>query len=197
MIKNNDADYQAAVNQDYYSITTEIDEISCKVDEYYSIISGFERFFVRGDTFVELGCGLGLLTRAAGRRFAKAIGLDLEVATASNIGSFDDNVAFVEHNSFVSSRLPATVIDALAAWHVIEHLPDPHTVLAPFLEKIVRGGIFFGQVPLLSEDYVIRAHHVFYRAETLIALLHPYGMEAVYLEKDETNKFLSFCFRKY
>lgn len=192
-----DADSQATVNQDFYVSQTKIDNLDQKVDELYTIIAGFDRFFTQNRTFVELGCGLGLLSRAAGRRFARAIGLDLEVSTASSIGLRPDNVEFVQHNFFVSNTLPETAIDALTAWHVVEHLPDPHAVLGPFLNRIVKGGIFFGQIPLLKDEHVIAAHHVFYRVETLVVLCNPYGMEPVYFEKDERNGFLSFCFRKY
>lgn len=192
-----DADSQATVNQDFYVAQTKIDNLDEKVDELYTIIAGFDRFFTQDRTFIELGCGLGLLSRAAGRRFARAIGLDLEISTACSIGSLPDNVEFIQHNIFVSSGLPEIKIDALAAWHVVEHLPDPHAVLGPFLNRIVKGGIFFGQIPLLKEEHVIAAHHVFYRVETLVSLCNPYSMEPVYIEKDEGNAFLSFCFRKY
>ncbi|HEX7852814.1 MAG TPA: class I SAM-dependent methyltransferase [Sphingobium sp.] len=192
-----DAESQAVVNQDYYVRSAEIDNIDGKVDDIYAIISSFDRFFRKSETFIELGCGLGLLSRAAARRFSHAIGLDLEVLTARGVGAFPGNSEFIQHNEFVSTRLPQTSIDALVAWHVLEHLPDPHAVIGPFLDKIAKDGIFFGQIPLLKSEHVITAHHVFYRVETLIALLNPYGLEPVYFEKDESNGFLSFCFRKY
>lgn len=192
-----DAESQAVVNQDFYVRATNIENIDDKIDEVFAIIWGFDRFYRKSEIIVELGCGLGLLTRAAGRRFGRAIGLDLEVLTASSVGPFSENVEFVQHNEFVVQNLPETKIDALVAWHVVEHLPDPHAVLGPFLEKITKDGIFFGQVPMLKSEYVIAAHHVFYRAETLAALCNPYGLEPVFFEKDESNDFLGFCFRKY
>ena len=140
-----DAQSQAVVNQDFYIKSSNIDNIDRKIDEFYAIISGFDRFFRNSGTFIELGCGLGLLSRAATRRFSHVIGLDLEVFTAKGVGSVPDNSEFIQHDEFVSEILPHTTIDALAAWHVIEHLPDPHAVISPFLNKISRGGVFLGR----------------------------------------------------
>jgi 2-polyprenyl-3-methyl-5-hydroxy-6-metoxy-1,4-benzoquinol methylase len=192
-----DAKEQSRVNQDFYFPASAFENLDAKVGEFYTIIAGFDRFFRGAGTIVELGAGLGLLTRAAGRRFARAIGVDLEVSTALSIGMIPENVEFIQHEKFVTENLPKTTIGALAAWHVLEHLPNPHAALGPFLDRIEHGGVFFGQVPLLKAEHVISAHHVFYRAETLVTLCNPYGLELVYIEKDEPNGFLSFCFRKY
>jgi hypothetical protein len=143
---------------------------------------------------VVIGVGLGVLTRAAGSQFQKAYGLDLEIDTALQSGTVPENVEFVLHGDFLDRGV--SDISALCAWHVVEHLPDPISVLSPLFRKMPSKAVFFGQIPLYRYEHVFAAHYVFHNERSLLSLVGAYGFDAVYFERDEVNQFLSFCFRR-
>lgn len=186
---------QALVNYEFYKPNFTEVELSTNLHANEGILNVFQRYFLHRDNYVEIGVGLGFLSRAASATFRKVTGLDLEVETAYSLGKIPDNVRFLEHDSYdTASEDP---ISALCAWHVMEHLPRPHEVLAPLLRRVLRSGVFFGQVPLFKFDHVFDAHFVFYTEASIIKLLQPYCFGPIYFERDETNDFLSFCFRRF
>lgn len=146
------------------------------------------------EVFVEIGVGLGLLTRAVAPSFERAYGLDLEIESALSLGRIPDNLRFLEHEAFFT-EIQAPIC-ALCAWHVLEHLPRPHAVLGPLFDRMNAGAVFFGQVPLYSEAYVMDSHFVFYTEQALMRLCGAQGFSPIYFERDEVNDFLSFAFRR-
>jgi hypothetical protein len=121
-------------------------------------------------------------------------GLDLEVETAKMAAPIPANVEFRKHQDFLQDFRGH--ISALCAWHVIEHLPKPHNVLEPLAARMPRTAVAFGQVPLFKPEYVYDAHYVFHTETSLVALFGAHGLSPVLLERDETNHFLTYCFRK-
>jgi hypothetical protein len=185
---------QALVNAVFYKPSfskTEFDKL-LKINE--NMIAGFTRFCRLRDVYIEIGVGLGFLTRAAASSFGRVYGLDLEVDTAESIGPKAGNVEFRQHQKFLETV--DFEISALCAWHVIEHFPNPQKVLLPLVARLSTKGVVFGQVPLFKSDYVCDAHFVFYSERTMITLFAQFGLYPVLLERDETNDFLTFCFRK-
>jgi hypothetical protein len=192
---NNEA--QSHVNADFYRPSFSESKFDELIAVNQRMIAGFERFFRVRKIYVEIGVGLGFLTRAASQLFDRVYGLDLEVRTAESVGRIASNVAFREHQEFIETLSDGgDEISALCAWHVIEHFPDPHKVLRPLLRNISHRGVAFGQVPLFKPEYVYDAHFIFYNEKALIALFGAYGLFPVLLERDETNDFLTFCFRR-
>jgi 2-polyprenyl-3-methyl-5-hydroxy-6-metoxy-1,4-benzoquinol methylase len=189
-----DESMQVLVNHDYYRQEFSESEYAEKYKINQGMLGGFVHFFKGRKVYVEIGVGLGFLSRAAAAIFDRSYGLDLEVATAIATGPVPENVEFQVHAKFLSDYNGQ--ISALCAWHVVEHLADPHRVLAPLLHMVEQSGVFFGQVPLYKEDYVFDAHYIFHSEKSLICLLAAYGFVPVYFQRDEQNHFLSFCFRK-
>jgi hypothetical protein len=159
-----------------------------------TMVGGFTRFFRVRDVYVEIGVGLGVLARAAASIFGKVYGLDLDVDAARTVAPVPDNVEFRQHQDFVNHV--DCEISALCAWHVIEHLPHPHDVLARLVERMTPVAVAFGQVPLFKPEYVYDVHYVFYTETSLIVLFRTHGLTPVLLERDEANQFLTYCFRK-
>jgi hypothetical protein len=189
-----DEEAQALVNHDFYMPAFSDSEYEERLDINLGMIDHFARFSRDTTTFVEIGVGLGFLTRAAGARYDKAYGLDLEVDTALQTGDVPHNVHFVRHDEFLRDN--STMISALCAWHVVEHLPNPAAVLSPLFFRMKSDSIFFGQIPLYRPEYVFGAHYVFHNERSLLNLTAAYGFHPVYFERDEVNQFLSFCFRR-
>lgn len=189
-----DLNHQKQAIEEYYLSNFSSDEIAQKIATGRQILSPFLRFCLHRGTYLEIGVGLGFMTRAAADYFSSAIGLDIDVKVAHGISEVPCNAEFVGHDEWL--KRPSTDIDVLCAWHVIEHLPRPYLVLNPLLLQIRIGGLFIGQVPLFKKEYVFDAHYIFYTESGLARLLEPRGFEPVYFERDEVNGFLSFCFRK-
>lgn len=189
-----DVKLQQTVNVAHYKAAFRNKNFDTEMEVYYGIIAKFVPFLSRRDKFVEIGVGLGMLTRTASSLFQIVHGLDFEIDTAIESGPVPSNVYFQLHSAYLAT---ATSIDALCAWHVVEHLARPHETLWPLFSRMPIGAAFFGQVPLFRNEYVMKAHYVFYSERAIITLCKAYGFRPVYLERDEVNNFLSFCFRKW
>jgi hypothetical protein len=158
------------------------------------MIEAYVRFCQIRDVYVEIGVGLGMLTRAAAPSFGRAYGLDLDVEFAESAGPKPPNLEFWCHQEFLDNV--SSDISALCAWHVVEHLHNPHGVLKPLFKRMPFSSIFFGQVPLFKFELVRNDHFVWYTEKSLIRLTEAYGFYPIYFERDEVNDFLSFCFRR-
>lgn len=188
-------DVQALVNYDFYKPDFSDSEYDGELATNRIMIEGCARFCQIRNVYVEIGVGLGFLTRAAAAVFGRVYGLDLEVETAKSVGPTPSNVEFWVHQEFLDNG-PRDDISALCAWHVVEHLPDPHGILMPLFRRMPSRSTFFGQIPLFKPGHVIDAHFVWYTENSLIHLVGPYGFFPIYFERDEVNDYLSFCFRK-
>jgi hypothetical protein len=189
-----DVDHQAHVNQDFYAQGFDEADYENRLEINRAMMQTMLARCSDRALFVEIGVGLGFLTRAVAPFFTRAIGLDLEVDTALSVGPVPENVEFHVHDRFLETFQGG--ISVLCAWHVVEHLTNPHQVLEPLFRRMVAGSLFVGQVPLYREDYVFDSHYVWYAEAALIRLVRAYGFFPIYLERDETNGFMSFTFRK-
>ena len=189
-----DATAQALVNYDFYKPAFGPDEYAERLTINMGMMATMMPFCHQRVAFVEIGVGLGFLARAAAASFEVAYGLDLEVETAISVGPIADNLHFQKHDEFVATFQGE--ISALCAWHVCEHLPDPHAVLEPLFRRMPSGAVFFGQIPLYKEDHVFDAHYVFYCERSMITFTTAYGFTPVYFQRDEALGFMSFCVRK-
>ena len=190
-----DTDQQAHVNQDFYVAGFNQEEYESRLETNRAMMQNMMRHCSDRDVFVEIGVGLGFLARAVAPWFTHAYGLDLEVETALSVGPVAPNLEFQVHQTFIDTYQGD--ISLLCAWHVAEHLPNPHSVLEPLFRRMPLGSLFVGQIPLYKEDYVFDAHYIWYSEVTLIHLVRAYGFSPVCLERDETHSFLSFTFRKH
>jgi hypothetical protein len=166
-----DKEAQAVVNVDFYKPSFSEQEYDELLAINKAMLVGLTRFCRLRDVYVELGVGLGILTRAAASTFGRVYGLDLEVETAKSVAPIPANVEF---------------------WN----FPNPHNVLRPLVMRMPSSAVTFGQIPLFKPEHVYDAHFVYYTERSLLALFGSYGFSPVLLEKDETNDFLAYCFRK-
>ncbi len=107
----------------------------------------------------ELGCGVGRVTLALSKAFAKVIGGDISQAhlriaqeTITNLGH--DNVEYVHLGTIGAlSRLPN--FDGFFSLIVLQHNPPPvmKLLLSIILRKLNRGGLAYFQVPTYQLNY--------------------------------------------
>ena len=90
----------------------------------------------------EVGAGDGRLVRALADRGYVATGSDAFVRAAAN-GS-------VIGPARAEASLPAHVFDVVVAWHVLEHLPEPHQALSAAFRALRPGGRLIASVPNLD-----------------------------------------------
>jgi len=107
---------------------------------------------------VELGCGVGRLTRWLAPRFARVTGVDvspghLELARA-HVSRHADNVGYLQLRTLDDLDTLAP-IDAFYSFIVLQHNPPP--IMAEILERVFarieRGGIAYFQVPTYIPGY--------------------------------------------
>jgi SAM-dependent methyltransferase len=96
------------------------------------ILGDLELELGSGAVVVEIGCGVGRLTRALATRVARVIALDvseemLRLARENNPGL--DNVEWVHGDGRSLAGVPDGVADACLSHVVFQHIPDPEVTL--------------------------------------------------------------------
>lgn len=93
---------------------------------------------------VDLGCGRGGFVKLCRRERGDALGLDNEAAAARICR--EQGLPFVLANA---ERLPFIdgSLDVVRAKEIIEHLPNPRTMLAEIQRALRPGGLFLSRVP--------------------------------------------------
>jgi SAM-dependent methyltransferase len=107
---------------------------------------------VSTDTIVEIGCGVGRITRSLAERGRRVIALDvseqmLDAAKRLNPGL--DNVEWILGNGERLAPIGAASADVCHSFVVFQHVPDPRVTLGYVREmgRVLRpGGIAFFQV---------------------------------------------------
>lgn len=80
-----------------------------------------------GRTLLDLGCGAGLLARAAVDRGARVTGVDTDPAAVARAAAEVPGATFAVRNA---QDPPPGPFDVVAAVQLLEHVPDPEAVLA-------------------------------------------------------------------
>lgn len=91
----------------------------------------------------EVGAGDGRLVRALADRGYVATGSDAFASAAGTDGS-------VIGRTRAEASLPAHAFDVVVAWHVLEHLPEPHRALSAAFRALQPGGRLIASVPNLD-----------------------------------------------
>jgi SAM-dependent methyltransferase len=98
-----------------------------------------------GDVVVDIGCGVGRLTRVIAERAREAYGIDisermLELARRHNPGL--GNVTWVHGDGVSLAGVPDGVADACVSHVVFQHIPDPAITLGYVSEtaRVLRPG---------------------------------------------------------
>jgi SAM-dependent methyltransferase len=97
------------------------------------------------DVVVDIGCGLGRLTRAVAGRAKKAIGVDVSsemLARAREHNSEIENVEWLQGDGHSLAGIADASVDAVISHVVFQHIPDPEITLGYVREmgRVLRKG---------------------------------------------------------
>jgi SAM-dependent methyltransferase len=115
----------------------------------------------RDDEVVDLGCGVGRLTRVLAARGRHVTAIDVSGAMLARARELNPELSDVEwlHGDGVSLRpLGDASVDALVSWVVFQHIPDPEVTLGYVREigRVLRpGGWAAFQI---SDDPTVHEH---------------------------------------
>lgn len=115
-----------------------------------------------GQVCLELGCGVGRVTRWLARLFRRVQGVDvsaghLAIAQQQLAGAGIDNVSLTQINNLADLR-QIFGYDVLFSIIVLQHNPPPLIayMLTQLLTNLALGGVAFFQVPTYGLDYAFR-----------------------------------------
>jgi SAM-dependent methyltransferase len=98
-----------------------------------------------GDVIVDIGCGLGRLSRAASARAARVLALDVSeemVSRARNLNEQLDNVDWIHGDGRTLQPIEDASADGCVSIVVFQHIPDPAITLGYVREmgRVLRPG---------------------------------------------------------
>jgi ubiquinone/menaquinone biosynthesis C-methylase UbiE len=100
----------------------------------------------QGDTVVDIGCGVGRLTRAAAQRGAgRVLGVDVSaemLKQARELNAHLENVEFHHGDGQHLTGVPDDIADAIVSHVVFQHIPDPKITLGYVTEmgRVLKPG---------------------------------------------------------
>lgn len=192
------ADLSALNNAGFYeSMTNEEEE--AKILQYQGMIEWYEKY-APGGRFLDIGCGRGLVLKAASNRGWDVIGVETDPISRE---------AALKRGLHVAAdiREIGVQFDLVMAWHVLEHVTDPISFLKAAFERVKPGGVFAMQVPSLTRHYnfvkrgiswtlICAAHPLYWSAGPLRQALTVTGFNPVEIHEPEGDVMLTAIARR-
>ena len=110
------------------------------------------RRFDPGLDIVEVGCGTGEFLMAAQKAGHRVVGLDLSDEAVTYVKRRHPDID-VRCATLDSDDLHPESFDVVAAFHVVEHVPDPVDLLRQMTRLLRPGGLLYVRVPNLNAWY--------------------------------------------
>lgn len=140
-------------NKSYYHQRYQTDVVGLSTDVrraylYKARIRLLERLGIRGNNVLEVGCGVGPMTKYLLQKFnaVKAIDISVEAIEQCKKNIKSENVVF---EVAVAEKLPAenSSIDIIFAYDVYEHVEDAKPCFDEAYRVLKDGGVLFMTVP--------------------------------------------------
>ncbi|GKS75293.1 class I SAM-dependent methyltransferase [Acidovorax sp. SUPP950] len=138
----------------------------------------------RGARLFELGSGFGAFLGAAA-----AVRPDLHLLASEPDMAHRERLLDGARVQFLPQQqvMDEATLDAVVAFHVMEHLPDPRDFLATVARVLVPGGQAWIEVPDVMSDwrsrnYVHPAHLSYFSASLLQRLAQAAGLDVIYCD---------------
>jgi 2-polyprenyl-6-hydroxyphenyl methylase / 3-demethylubiquinone-9 3-methyltransferase len=122
-----------------------------------------------GKRVVDIGCGGGILSDAMARRGAKVLGIDLatKALKVAQLHALEAETANVEYREVAAEALAAEMpgqFDAVTCMEMLEHVPDPSSVVRACAALAKPGGwVFFSTINRNAKAFlfaIVGAEHL-------------------------------------
>jgi len=144
------------------------------------------------DSFLDIGCGVGLLVEAAHRQGLKAKGVDVS-DFAINYGEKELGIQGLMAGSF-QDVLQEEQFDIIYLNHVLEHVADPSHFLASCKKYLKPKGWLVLEVPDIDSTeakkegkgwmYILSEHLYYFNKVTLSKMVEKQGLKVRFVEKE-------------
>jgi 2-polyprenyl-6-hydroxyphenyl methylase/3-demethylubiquinone-9 3-methyltransferase len=107
---------------------------------------------IRGKNVVDVGCGGGILAESMARKGANVLGIDLadKPLKVAQLHAMEAGVANIDYRSIAAEALAAEQpgqFDVVTCMEMLEHVPDPSSVVRACFEMARPGGwVFFSTI---------------------------------------------------
>jgi len=102
---------------------------------------------VPGSRVLDLGCASGYLARALKDRGCRVVGIEMDAAAARSAQAHCDQVIIGDAGDPDVLRKADAPFDAVICADILEHLPDPRSVLCRLRTMITPGGFLLVSLP--------------------------------------------------
>lgn len=122
-----------------------------------------------GRRVVDIGCGGGILSDAMARRGAKVLGIDLatKALKVAQLHALEAETPNVEYREIAAEALAAEMpgqFDAVTCMEMLEHVPDPSSVVRACAALVKPGGwVFFSTINRNAKAFlfaIVGAEHL-------------------------------------
>jgi len=114
--------------------------ISRRLDEIVATFSPFRK----NNRLLDVGCGAGTFLEAAARDNWQAFGVEVSRGAAEHVRSLGFEVFLGE---LEQANYPGEYFDIVIASEVLEHVPDPQTLLQSIARVLRTGGLLWATTP--------------------------------------------------
>ncbi|MEX1214904.1 bifunctional 2-polyprenyl-6-hydroxyphenol methylase/3-demethylubiquinol 3-O-methyltransferase UbiG [Saccharospirillum sp.] len=126
---------------------------------------------IAGKTVLDIGCGGGILTEALAHRGARVTGIDMTDAPlkVARLHALDSGLEGIEYRQMTAEALADEApgqFDVITCMEMLEHVPDPTSVIAAIQRLLKPGGhAFFSTInrnpkawlmAIVGAEYVLR-----------------------------------------
>ena len=128
-----------------------------------------QRAPVRGKAVLDVGCGGGILSESLARRGANVLGIDLSVKPlkVARLHAMEGEVENLDYREVAVEALAAerpASFDVVTCMEMLEHVPDPASVVASCAALVKPGGgVFFSTLNRNAKSFlfaIVGAEHV-------------------------------------
>lgn len=187
---------QAESSKSFYDIDRMAANLATEVDAIENVLTFmFEHAsseIPRG-VAVDLGAGYGHMAAAAARHFDQSWAIDI------NRWTLDRTLPLFNapnlHAGTDLAEVPGE-IGAIFMWHTLEHIPRAWEVATIAASKLTTSGVFFFQVPMYADDYVIESHYTFFNKNSIPYFADQIGLSVEGIWYDVDQQFITALLRK-